>query len=392
MLAWLTHLWLLLTTVIVPVSHSYNLPTKPVSPPTPSKYQVIRIIDGDTIEVKTATGSASVRFLGVNAPELTTGDCLAQAAKDKLTQLIGKNPVFLTADPLQPNKDKYGRLLRYVSIDGKTDLSTQLIAVGLAHFYDLETDYALETQFHAAENSARAAKIGLWSPTACKPAGFCENLPVLVYHHIQPLNEARQLGHAALTVDSTFFEKHLQYLNDRHYTLYTVDQLVTAIKNHQALPSRSVVITIDDAYDDAYNYAYPLLKKYGAVASLFVPTGLVSNPGYLNWGQIAEMNNDHTMPSYDHTWSHYSLPAGNDTKVTSEITTSQSQLEEHLGQVPKILAYPYGSHNTRVITILKSLGFTAAFTTIPGRWQCEGNIMTLPRIHIGNSALSAYGL
>lgn len=360
------------------------------SSPSP-QYQVTKIIDGDTLEIQMATATARIRLLGVNTPELSTGDCLSTEAKDKLTELIGTQKVQLQADANQPDTDKYGRLLRYVSINSQ-DLSTQLLKSGLGHLLTMSTPYTLENQLKQAESEARQNKLGLWSPYACKPPGFCEHLPVLMYHHVQPLDIAKKLGHAQLTISDTFFEQHLKYLKDRGYAFLTVKQLVDAINSHQVLPAKSIAITIDDAYNDAYDYAYPLLKKYGAVASLFVPTGLVGNPGYLNWNQVTEMNQSGVLLSFDHTWSHYSLPSGKIDKDTSEISTAQTQLEEHLGSVPKILAYPYGGYTSQTITILKNLGFSAAFSTRPGLWQCEGNIYSLPRLHAGNAPLSAYGL
>lgn len=391
MAGWVKHF---LAAVISGILAIFNAPkTLPAPTPAPEQinYRVIKIIDGDTLEIQMASGPARIRLLGIDAPEIATGDCLSTEAKNKLTQLVGSQPIYLQRDPNQSDSDKYGRLLRYVSVDSQ-DISTQLLRLGLSHFLTLPTSYTLEDKLKQAESEARQNKSGLWSPYACKPAGFCEHLPVLIYHHIQPLNIAKKLGHAQLTTSDTFFEQHLKYLKEHGYTFLTVKQLVEAINSHQTLPAKSIVITIDDAYNDAYDYAYPLLKKYGAVASLFVPTGLVGNPGYLNWSQVTEMNQSGVLPAFDHTWSHYSLPSGKTDKDSSEISVAQTQLEEHLGSVPKILAYPYGSYTSQTIAILKNLGVLAAFTTRPGLWQCKGNIYSLPRLHAGNAPLSAYGL
>ncbi len=382
---WIRHFLLIITSGILAIFNAPKIAPTPTPIPEQVSYQVTKIIDGDTIDVQMATSTARIRLLGVNTPELTTGDCLSTEAKDKLTELIGTQKVQLQSDANQTDSDKYGRLLRYVSVNSQ-DMSTELLKLGLGHLLVMSTPYTLEEQLKQAESDAQQNKYGLWSPYACKPAGFCEHLPILMYHHIQPLDIAKKLGHAQLTISNTFFEQHLKYLQEHGYTFLTVKQLINAINSHQTLPAKSVAITIDDAYDDAYDYAYPLLKKYGAVASLFVPTGLVNNLGYLNWNQITEMNQSGVLLSFDHTWSHHSLPDA------SEISVAQTQLEEHLGSVPKILAYPYGNYTNQTITILKNQGFLAAFTTRPGLWQCEGNIYSLPRLRAGNASLSAYGL
>lgn len=116
-------------------------------------------------------------------------------------------------------------------------------------------------------------KAGLWSPNACKPSGFCNITPVLMYHHIQPLAEAKTLGHAGLTVDRDWFDQQVKYLSDNKYQFISVGELINSLQSGQIL-GKSV------------NYAYPILQKNGAKASLFIPTGLLQNPGYLTWNQV----------------------------------------------------------------------------------------------------------
>lgn len=360
---------------------------KPIVLPTPTPiptYRVLKVIDGDTFTVQMATIEAKVRLLGIDTPEIAAGQCMAVEAKQKLEELIGGKQVILSKNLDSPEKDKYDRLLRNASFEGK-DISTELVATGLANLW--KNDSKLVDVLKKAKTN----KLGLWSPNACKPSGFCNSVPVLMYHHIQPLDEAKKLGHAPLTVDSGWFDSQIKYLSDNKYQFITVGQLITSLQSGQTL-NKSVAITIDDAYDDAYNYAYPILQKYGAKASLFVPTGLVQNPGYLTWDQISQMYKNNIILPYNHTWSHFSLPTGDLNKERTEITTAQTQLEEHLGLIPKIIAYPYGGYNAPSIKLLQELGYSAAFSTKPGTWQCTGNIFYLPRVRIGNAQLSAYGL
>lgn len=363
------------------------LVTAPISNPTPTPipiYQVLKVIDGDTFVVKMATTEAKVRLLGIDTPEIATGQCMAIEAKKKLEELIGGKQIYLNPSIGSPDKDKYDRFLRNATVDNK-DVSTQLVAAGLANLWKSDN------RLIDALKQAKEKKLGLWSPNACKPTGFCNNVPVLMYHHIQPLAEAKTQGHAPLTVDSDWFEKQVKYLSVHGYQFINVAQLITAINSGQTL-DKSVAITIDDAYSDTFNYAYPILQKYGARASLFVPTGLVQNPKYLTWDQISQMYRDNIVFPYNHTWSHFSLPSEDIDKERTEITTAQAQLEEHLGPIPKIIAYPYGGYNAPTIKLLQELGFSAAFSTKPGTWQCTGNIFYLPRLRIGNYPLSVYGL
>jgi peptidoglycan/xylan/chitin deacetylase (PgdA/CDA1 family) len=221
---------------------------------------------------------------------------------------------------------------------------------------------------------------------------FCLRVPVLLYHHIQPLDKATAGGYKNLTVSPEFFEQQMQYLSNNGYTTYSAFDLGQALFLGQNLPGKPIVVTIDDGYSDVYSYAYPIAKKYNIKLSLMIPTGLIGNPGFLTWENLREMTSSGLVSAYDHTWSHYPMPRGNDAKDQSEILTAKKQLEEHLGGTVNIFAYPYGSWDNRIVKLLRGDGFIAAYSTMHGFLQCRSFIMGLHRNHIGNAPLSAYGL
>lgn len=223
-------------------------------------------------------------------------------------------------------------------------------------------------------------------------SGFCLNAPVLMYHHIQPYSEAQKKLQTSLSVDNIIFDQQMAYLVSNGYSTITAKQLVDAVKTHSPLPSKSIVITLDDGYKDAHTYAYPILQKYHLTANMMISTGLVGGEDYLSWEQIGEMSRSGLVYFTDHTWSHYSLGNASSDKITFEIMTAKQQLEDHTGQKVDIFTYPYGSFSNLVVSILQQNGFIGAFSTIPGFYQCDSFIMDLHRIRIGNASLSAYGL
>lgn len=224
------------------------------------------------------------------------------------------------------------------------------------------------------------------------PAGYCLTVPILMYHHVQPLAEAAKLGHEQLTVDRDVFESQLAYLHDRKYTTITLDSLVEAIKNHTTVPENSIVLTFDDGYRDMYTYVFPLLKQYNMNGSFMISTGLLENTDYMTWANVIEMSKDSHVTLYNHTWSHAALGQISKEKIDFELTTSTTDFVNQLGHMSTVMAYPYGSYSTDAISVLKSHGFTAAVTTEPGRVQCDTYLMTLKRDHVGNAPLSSYGL
>ena len=231
------------------------------------------------------------------------------------------------------------------------------------------------------------------TPAAQPTNGYCIRVPVLVYHHIQPEETAKQLGQTSLTVDNRIFDQQMAYLAGNGYTTLWAPDLINALRNHTGLPPKSVVITMDDGYADNDVYALPVLKKYGLKANLMLATGLVgSNPDMLTWSQAQDMKNSGLYYFTNHTWSHYAINHGAQDKIESEIDTAAGQIKQYLGQDVNIFTYPYGSFNYNAIATLQRKGYIGAFSTIGGQYQCDSFIMTLHRTHIGNAPLSAYGI
>lgn len=223
-------------------------------------------------------------------------------------------------------------------------------------------------------------------------SGFCFRLPILLYHHIKPADLAKEAGQSAITVYPDFFESQLAYLNSKEYHTVRLEEVGRMLKDHQKPAGKTLAITIDDGYDDIYYYVFPLIKKHNITINLFIPTGLINNSGYLTWDQLREMKGSGLVFAYNHSWSHPKLGSLTKEKIQFEINTAQKQLEESLGQSQKIFAYPYGSENSKTIDFLRTSGFLAAVSTIPGTVQCDSFIFNLHRTRIGNALLSAYGI
>lgn len=207
------------------------------------------------------------------------------------------------------------------------------------------------------------------------PTGYCLNVPVLFYHHI----------------DATYFEQHMSYLASHGYVSISALDLVNALKNHTGIAPNSVVVTLDDGYADQFTNALPVARKYGIRLNLLISSGLLNNPGYMTWEQVNEIKSSGGY-IINHTWSHFSLPAGSVEKQKYEIETAKSQIEQYTGQKVELFGYPYGSFDNNTIALLQQDNFLGALTTLPGTVQCDSYIMALRRTRIGNAPLSYYGL
>lgn len=130
-------------------------------------YTVVRVIDGDTIEVEQNRERATVRYIGINAPEIAhpnkAAECFGVEATEANRELVSGKSVRLERDV--SNTDQYGRLLRYVYV-GETLVNLALVEGGYAKATTYKPDVAEQTVLDEAEAVANQADSGLWS-VAC---------------------------------------------------------------------------------------------------------------------------------------------------------------------------------------------------------------------------------
>lgn len=121
---------------------------------------VSSIYDGDTLTLDTG---AKVRLLQIDTPELSSGECYGQEAKQALIKLVGKSQITLEGDTASADRDRYGRYLRYIYV-GKKNLNLELVKIGAAapYFYQGEKG-KYSTKLLKAAQRAKSKKLGLWS-------------------------------------------------------------------------------------------------------------------------------------------------------------------------------------------------------------------------------------
>ncbi len=130
------------------------------------KYKVVKVIDGDTVDVLIDGKVERLRLIGINTPETLDPrkpvECFGIEASNKAKELLTDKYVFLESDPSQGERDKYQRLLRYVFFENGESFNLQMIQEGFAHEYTYDLPYKYQIQYKEAEKYARENKIGLW--------------------------------------------------------------------------------------------------------------------------------------------------------------------------------------------------------------------------------------
>ena len=126
-------------------------------PVTETQVQVVRVIDGDTIEI---SGGAHVRYIGIDTPETyPEEEIYGPEAKAKNIELVEGKLVTLEKDVSET--DKYGRLLRYVYV-GDVFVNGELVRLGYAEAVAYPPDTRYQWQLEQLEQQAKAAKRGIW--------------------------------------------------------------------------------------------------------------------------------------------------------------------------------------------------------------------------------------
>jgi len=141
---------------------------------------VTEVVDGDTIKVRYEDGTTdTVRLLGIDTPEVRGSNdpsefegvpdteagrtCLGLAgeeASDALRDRIAGGRVGVVVDETADRRDRYGRLLAYVELEG-TDLNHWLVAEGHTRVYD--TTFDRSAAYYEAESTAREERVGVWT-------------------------------------------------------------------------------------------------------------------------------------------------------------------------------------------------------------------------------------
>lgn len=193
-----------------------------------------------------------------------------------------------------------------------------------------------------------------------------QTVPVLSYHHFAEKSTDRMI------VSLESFEAQMRLIKEKGYRVITLDQLFDFMDFTGEVPEKSVVITIDDGWRSTYDIAFPILKKYGFPATLFIYTQLITGGAKtLSWEQVREMA-EQGLDIQSHTISHRNLGQQNPAEsmeayyldLERELAEPARIIEQKIGRKSRYLAYPYGETNNLVISLLGKLGYRGAFTVV----------------------------
>jgi peptidoglycan/xylan/chitin deacetylase (PgdA/CDA1 family) len=219
-------------------------------------------------------------------------------------------------------------------------------------------------------------------------------IPILMYHRVA-YEGPEQLS--PYRVRPELFEQQLAYLQRHGYNSLTIGEFYEQwfSQGSQSIPGKPVVLTFDDAYLDFYENAWPLLKKYGCNATVFVPVDFVDGHAdwdcefgepakIMNWNQIIELHKQGVRFG-SHSCGHRRLSELSKDEVYEDAKNSRDILEQKLGVEIFDYCYPYAAASEQMQQVIASAGYRSAVCGIGGNPPDRKNPFYIPRIEIFGS-------
>ncbi len=213
-------------------------------------------------------------------------------------------------------------------------------------------------------------------------------VPIIMYHSV-PL----EAGNNRLAVSAKTFDRQMQFLKKHRYNIVTIDELADLIRSKRSLPPKTVAITFDDGYKNNYTYAFPVLKKYGIKATVFIIIQEIARPenDRLNWEEIMEMKESGLILFGSHAIGPEPLvKIEPDAEVKRQIFESKAILEEKLQEKVGVFSYPEGMFNQKIRQLAMDAGYKAVVATNPGRNYPDDDVFALKRIRISENAANLF--
>ncbi len=219
------------------------------------------------------------------------------------------------------------------------------------------------------------------NPPVPDPASYTADVPVLLYHHIY--SEASD----NTTVTPQTFETHIRTLAENGFTAVTFPEMIDYVWHGGDLPEKPVCITFDDGYLSNYEYAWPILKKYGMKATIFAIGVSVGHKEFykntdhrltphFDWDEAREMIASGVIDVQSHTYDLHQwepFESGDEIRTSAIPLENESELEyasvlmddmeqyeaerkTELGEGFCALAYPGGYYNILTEVLIHQAG------------------------------------
>jgi peptidoglycan/xylan/chitin deacetylase (PgdA/CDA1 family) len=208
-------------------------------------------------------------------------------------------------------------------------------------------------------------------------------LPILMYHYVRtpPPMRVDWMGYK-LSVSPEDFMAQMDWLAANGFHTVDFSDVRAYFAGARALPSKPVVITFDDGYQDLYSTAFPILATHRFKAVAYIVSSFVGQPRYVSKDQILEMDRGGIQIA-SHTVNHPNLAGSSFGSTMYQLVESKRWLEQLTGHPVVDFAYPSGKYSSQVIAALALAGYESAVTEQVALTHSLSDRYTWTRVRVG---------
>jgi peptidoglycan/xylan/chitin deacetylase (PgdA/CDA1 family) len=196
-------------------------------------------------------------------------------------------------------------------------------------------------------------------------------IPIIGLHDIEDEIEI------PIELSTSSFDLLCSTLKDFGYETITFSELLKHLRYGKALPDKAAIITSDDGYQGNHSNAFPVLKKYGFVMTVFLVTGVIADEEdsrmnntvfnkrtdverpMLIWPEIHEMD-EYGCEFLSHTENHIRLGLATDEEALDELISSRMVIEKRLGKDVDFFAWPFDNYSEDKWPLIEEAGYEGA--------------------------------
>lgn len=229
---------------------------------------------------------------------------------------------------------------------------------------------------------------------AAEQVQFDQGIAVLTYHHILKEEENRYFRHTSTTTSVRAFEQQMALLKNQGYRTISLYDLENYLDGQANFSDKLVALTFDDGLESVHRYAYPILKKYGLSATIFVITSRIKYQQqpwdadglqFIRKDDYLAMRGTFDLQSHTH-FLHRKLkkqPIIFRRSLHNMLVDFRRSIQvlTPLNPETRYLAYPYGGYTALAKKAAQQAGFHLAFSTKIGKVRFGDDRYQLKRIY-----------
>jgi peptidoglycan/xylan/chitin deacetylase (PgdA/CDA1 family) len=221
------------------------------------------------------------------------------------------------------------------------------------------------------------------------PAVATERLPILLYHRVTAVGGAAT---GPYRVRPEALEEHLRFLSEAGYYTIGLETWRRAMTAATPLPGRAIVLTFDGAYEEILTEVWPLLRRYGFLATVFVTAETVGRRQfpddlygervtYLGWRELRRLQAG-GVELGSLSYSTRPLTALSPAAIVGDACRSRTLLERNLRRPVRAFAYPHGHTDPSVQHWIGACGYTFGLSCRSARSSFADSLLDLPCIEV----------